>query len=52
MIFFVPLISSEFMFYRVGRWVSMILFPVGWIGFWVVVMWQSGWPILKGLKKR
>lgn len=52
MIFLVPLVSSEFMFYRVGRGVSMILFPVAWIGFWVVVMRQSGWPILKGRKKR
>jgi len=52
LIFLVPLVSSELMFYRVGRVVSMILFPVAWIGFWVVVMQQSGWPILKGRKKR
>lgn len=52
LIFLVPLVSSEFMFYRAGRGVSMILFPVAWIGFWVVVMRQSGWPILKRRKKR
>jgi len=46
-IFLVPLIISEFMFYMAGRRLSMILFPVAWIGFWVAMMWRSGWPILK-----
>jgi hypothetical protein len=47
LIFLVPLIFSEFMFYMAGRRLSMILFPVAWIGFWVVMMWRSGWSILK-----
>ena len=47
LIFLVPLIFSEFMFYRVGRWPSMIVFPLVWIGFWAAMMQRSGWPILK-----
>ncbi|MBC8264770.1 MAG: hypothetical protein H8E47_11675, partial [Anaerolineales bacterium] len=38
LIFLVPLILSEFMFYRVGRWPSMIIFPLAWIGFWAAMM--------------
>ena len=47
LIFLVPLIISEFMFYTAGRRISMILFPVVWIGFWVAMMQRSGWSILK-----
>ena len=47
LIFLVPLVLSEFMFYTVGRRVSMILFPLAWIGFWGAIMWRSGWSILK-----
>ena len=47
LIFFVPLAISEFMFYTAGRTASMILFPVAWIGFWVSIMYRSGWPIIK-----
>jgi hypothetical protein len=47
LIFLVPLVFSEFMFYRVGRRVSMILFPIAWIGFWASLMQRAGWPILK-----
>ena len=46
LIFLLPLILSELMFYRVGREVSMILFPLAWIGFWVAIMQRAGWPIL------
>jgi len=52
LIFILPLVSSEFMFYRAGRGASMILFPVAWIGFWVALMQRSGWVILKKRKKR
>ena len=52
MIFLVPLILSELLFYRVGRTVSMILFPIAWIGFWVSVMHRGGWPILKKREDR
>lgn len=52
LIFLVPLIMSEFMFYRVGKWPSMILFPLAWIGFWVAMMQRSGWPILKKRKDK
>jgi len=50
LIFLVPLIASEFMFYRVGKWPSMIIFPLAWIGFWAAMMHRSGWPILKKRK--
>lgn len=52
LIFLLPLIASEYMFYRVGRWPSMILFPLAWIGFWATIMHQSGWPILKKRKDK
>jgi len=47
LIFLLPLITSEYMFYVAGRWASMILFPIVWIGFWVSIMHRAGWPILK-----
>ena len=52
LIFLLPLIASEFMFYRVGRWPSMIIFPLAWIGFWAAMMHRSGWPILKKRKDK
>ncbi len=51
LIFFLPLIASELMFYNVGRTLSMILFPLAWIGFWVAMMSRAGWPILEQFKK-
>lgn len=51
LIFLVPLIFSEFMFYVAGRILSMILFPIVWIGFWVALMHRSGWVILKKGRK-
>ncbi|MCR4405697.1 MAG: hypothetical protein NUW24_02075 [Anaerolineae bacterium] len=50
LIFLVPLLISEYMFYVVGRTASMIIFPVAWIGFWIALMQRSGWPILKKRK--
>jgi hypothetical protein len=52
LIFLVPLIASEFMFYTADRKVSMILFPIAWIGFWVAMMQRSGWAILKRGKSK
>jgi hypothetical protein len=52
LIFLVPLIFSEYMFYMVGRVLNMILFPVVWIAFWIVIMQRSGWPILKNRKPK
>ena len=51
LIFLVPLAISEFMFYTAGRKVSMILFPIAWIGFWITLMHRSGWPIVKKQKQ-
>lgn len=50
LIFLVPLLISEYMFYMAGRTASMIVFPVAWIGFWIALMQRSGWPILKRRK--
>lgn len=50
LIFLVPLVLSEYMFYVAGRIASMIIFPIAWIGFWVALMQRSGWPILKKKK--
>ena len=52
LIFLVPLILSEFMFYQAGRTASMVIFPIAWIGFWVAMMNRSGWPILKKRKDK
>jgi hypothetical protein len=52
LIFLVPLLVSEFMFWNVGKTYSMILFPIAWIGFWYAMMQRSGWPILKKRKTK
>jgi hypothetical protein len=41
LIFLVPLIASEYMFYTADRRVSMVLFPIAWIGFWVAMLRRS-----------
>jgi polyferredoxin len=51
LIFVVPLVISEYMFYMVGRTVNMILFPLAWVGFWFIIMQRSGWSILKKRKE-
>ncbi len=51
LIFILPLVVSEIMFYMVGRTVNMILFPLAWAGFWFIIMHRSGWPILKRKEK-
>ncbi|MEA3376758.1 MAG: hypothetical protein U9R72_11255 [Chloroflexota bacterium] len=52
LIFLVPLIASEFMFWNVGKIPSMIIFPIAWIGFWYAMMERSGWPILRNRGER
>jgi hypothetical protein len=52
LIFALPLITSELMFYAAGRWASMILFPVVWIGFWAAILWRTDWAILKRQRTR
>lgn len=52
LIFLLPLIASELMFWNVGKIASMILFPVAWVGFWYVTMERAGWPMLKNRKDR
>ncbi len=47
LIFVVPLLASEYMFYRVGRTMSMVLFPIAWVAFWVTLMRRGGWSIFK-----
>jgi hypothetical protein len=50
LIFLLPLVASELMFYIGGRKLSMFLFPVVWIGFWVALLQRSGWAIFKKQK--
>lgn len=50
LIYLVPLIFSEFMFWNVGKIPSMIIFPIAWTGFWIAIMERSGWPILENRK--
>ncbi len=41
LIFVVPLVLSEFMFYQAGRTVNMVLFPIVWAGFWAALWYRS-----------
>ena len=52
LLFLLPLIASELMFWNVGKIPSMILFPVAWIGFWYVTMERAGWPMLKNRREK
>ena len=52
LIFLVPLVISEYMFYQVGRTVNMILFPLAWVGFWYIIMQRAGWPIFQKRKEK
>ncbi len=52
LIFLLPLIASELMFWNVGKIPSMVLFPIAWVGFWYVTMERAGWPILKHRKEK
>lgn len=51
LIFLLPLVASEVMFWNVGRTFSMVIFPIAWIGFWIAMMERSGWPVLKSRKR-
>ena len=47
LLFIVPLVLSELMFYRVGRTFSLIAFPILWLSFWAALLRRAGRPILK-----
>ncbi len=38
-----PLVMSEIMFYMAGRWLSMWIFPLVWLGFWMAIGYRAGW---------
>ncbi len=48
LMFLVPLLLSEYMFYRVGRSMNMILFPIAWVGFWYTLMRRDNWRVFRG----
>jgi hypothetical protein len=52
LIFLLPLIASELMFWNVGKIPSMVMFPIAWVGFWYITMERAGWPILKNRKEK
>ena len=52
LLFLLPLLVSEFMFWNVGKIPSMIMFPIAWVGFWYVTMERAGWPILRNRKEK
>ncbi len=47
LIFLVPLVTSEYMFFRVGKTASMVMFPIAWVAFWITLLQRGGWSILK-----
>ncbi|HEX9116676.1 MAG TPA: hypothetical protein VGA61_11455 [Anaerolineae bacterium] len=40
LIFIMPLVGSELMFYVSGRTANMVLFPLAWVGFWVAIAFR------------
>jgi amino acid transporter len=40
LIFLLPLLFSEYMFYVAGRIPTMVVFPFAWVGFWYFTFWQ------------
>lgn len=44
LIFIVPVLLSEYMFYMAGRPASMVLFPIAWAGFWAAMWFRSKEP--------
>jgi len=52
LLFLVPLLVSEYMFFRVDRWFNMIAFPLAWFGFWYTVLRRSGWVIFQRRKDK
>jgi hypothetical protein len=51
LIFLIPLLLSEFMFYVASRWFNLIAFPIVWIAFWWIIMYRSDWKIFKKKSK-
>jgi hypothetical protein len=51
LLFVGPLLLSEYMFYRVGRSFSMVVFPLAWCGFWGWMLYRSDWAILRRSKQ-
>ena len=47
LIFLLPLLFSEYMFYVAGRIPTMIAFPIAWVGFWYFTFWQKRKEIFK-----
>lgn len=47
LIFVLPLLASEYMFYVAGRIPTMIVFPFAWIGFWYFTFWRKRKDIFK-----
>ena len=48
LIFIVPLALSEYMFYMAGRTASVVLFPIVWIGFWIMLAIRRRSPARSG----
>jgi len=42
LLFLVPLVWSEYMFYVAGRWHGVVLFPVLWVAFWLSLSRRRG----------
>jgi hypothetical protein len=51
LIFVLPLVSSEYMFYAAKRLFSLVAFPIAWIVFWILIMNRSGWSLFRKGKR-
>ena len=50
LLFIIPFILAEMLFFFGGRPVSMVLFPFLWVGFWAALLWANDWSPLKKTK--
>jgi hypothetical protein len=47
LIFLIPLLLAEYLFYRGGRPISMAIFPFLWVGFWAALFYANNWEPLR-----
>ncbi len=52
LLFIIPFILAEVLFYFGGRPVSMMIFPFLWVGFWAALLWANDWVPLKKPKSK
>lgn len=52
LLFIIPFILAELLFYFGERQFSMMLFPFLWVGFWAALLWANDWVPLRKPKTK